>query len=81
MEKVEHIIEISSELEKNQQFCDFIKDVHTIAKCKKTNCPIGTYRNDIKKAVFDLALDYDVRRSLFIKFSMESSEVFSAMFG
>ena len=37
--------------------------------------------NDIKKAVFDPALDYDVRRSFFIKFSMESSEVFSAMFG
>ena len=81
MEKVEQIIEISSELEKIQLFCDFIEDVHTITKCKKSNSPIGTYMNDIKKAVFDPALDYDVRRSFFIKFSMESSEVFSAMFG
>ena len=73
MEKVEKIIEFSSELEKIQQFCDFIEDVHSITKCKKSNCPIGTYMNDLKIVVFDPALDYD--------FSMESSEVFSVMFG
>ena len=73
MEKVEQIIEFSSELEKIQQFCDFIEDAHSITKWKKSNCPIGTYMNDLKIVVFDPALDYD--------FSMESPKVFSAMFG
>ena len=35
MEKVEQIIEFSSELEKIQQFCDFIEDAHSITTMKK----------------------------------------------
>lgn len=64
MERIEQIIEISSKLEKIQQFCKFIEDVHKIRKCKKSDCPIGAY-SDKLKVVFDLMLDYNVHRIFF----------------
>lgn len=73
MEKVKQIIEISSKIETIQQFCDFIGDVYKITNCKKSDCPIATYWSDLKKVVFI--------ECFFIKFSMESPEIFSAIFG
>ena len=75
MERVEQIIEISSKLEKIEQFCKFIEDVNKIAKCKRSDCPIGPY-SDKLKVVFDHMLDCNVHRIFFIEFS----EIFSAMF-
>ena len=40
IEGVEKIIEISSKLGTIQQFCQFVEDVHQIAKCQKSDCPI-----------------------------------------
>ena len=79
MERVEQIIEISSKLEKIEQFCKFIEDVNKIAKCKRSDCPIGPY-SDKLKVVFDHMLDCNVHRIFFIEFSIEFSEIFSAMF-
>ena len=79
MERVEQIIEISSKLEKIEQFCKFIEDVNKIAKCKRCDCPIGPY-SDKLKVVFDHMLDCNVHRIFFIEFSIEFSEIFSAMF-
>ena len=78
MERVEQIIEISSKLEKIEQFCKFIEDVNKIAKCKRSDCPIGAY-SDKLKVVFDPMLDCNVHRIFFIEFSIEFSEIFSAM--
>ena len=79
MERVEQIIEISSKLEKIEQFCKFIEDVNKIAKCKRSDCPIGPY-SDKLKVVFDHMLDCNVHRIFFIEFSIEFSEILSAMF-
>ena len=79
MERVEQIIEISSKLEKIEQFCKFIEDVNKIVKCKRSDCPIGPY-SDKLKVVFDHMLDCNVHRIFFIEFSIEFSEIFSAMF-
>ena len=78
MGRVEQIIEISSKLEKIEQFCKFIEDVNKIAKCKRSDCPIGAY-SDKLKVVFDPMLDCNVHRIFFIEFSIEFSEIFSAM--
>ena len=80
MEKVEQITEISSKLGTTQQFCEFIEDIHKIANCKISDCPIGVYSDELRKVVSDPMVDYDVRRNFFIKLSVESPEVFWAMF-
>ena len=57
-----------SELEKVEQFCNFIEVVHKITKCKKSDCPIATYWNNFKNVVFGPILDYDVRRNFLLNF-------------
>ena len=80
MEKVQQITEITSKLGTTQKFCEFIEDIHKIAKCKKSDCPIGVYSDELRKVVSDPMVDYDVRRNFFIKLLVESPEVFWAMF-
>ena len=80
MEKDKKIIEISFKLGTIQQFCEFVEDVHKITKCQKSDCLIEVYSAELRKVVFDAMVDYDVSRNFFIKLSVESPEVFWAMF-
>ena len=80
MEKDKKIIEISFKLGTIQQFCEFVEDVHKITKCQKSDCLIEVYSAELRKVVFDAMVDYDVSRIFFIKLSVESPEVFWAMF-
>ena len=80
MEKVEKIIEVSFKLGTIQQFCEFVEDVHKITKCQMSDCSIEVYSAELRKVIFDPMVDYDIRRIFFVKVSVESPEVFLAMF-
>ena len=71
---------MASKLGTNQNFCEFIEDIHKITKCEKSDCPIEAYISELRKVVFDPMVDYNVCRNVFIKLSFESFEVFWAMF-
>ena len=71
---------MTSKLGTNQNFCEFIEDIHKITKCEKSDCPIEAYISELRKVVFDPMVDYNVCRNVFIKLSFESFEVFWAMF-
>ena len=71
---------MASKLGTNQNFCEFIEDIHKIKKCEKSDCPIEAYISELRKVVFDPMVDYNVCRNVFIKLSFESFEVFWAMF-
>ena len=51
MQVVEHIIVLSLKLGSIQQFCEFSKDIHKIAKCTKNDCSIEIYNNSLRKTV------------------------------
>ena len=76
MEVVEHIIVLSLKLDSIQQFCEFSKDIHKIAKCTKNDCPI-----EKKKTVFNPELDYDFPRIFWVKQSVEYPKLLNLCFG
>ena len=81
MEVVEHIIVFSLKLDSIQQFCEFSKDIHKIAKCTKNDCPIEIYNNSLRKTVFNPELDYDFPRIFCVKQSVEYPKLLNLCFG
>ena len=51
MDKVQHVIEIASQLSSIQEFCKFVYTIHTVAKCTDSHCPIENFNRKLKKNV------------------------------
>ena len=65
MDKVQHVIEIASQLGSIQEFCEFVDTIHTVAKCTDSQCPVEIFNRKLKKTVFDENVSYDDRRIFF----------------
>ena len=80
MERVfEKICYVSEELDRMQNFLNFVKKVHEKADCKTVGCDVKSFLEQMED-IFNEELSYDARRIEFTEVCIANISVFSAMF-
>ena len=80
MDLAQKITEVSQEFGSIRVFCEFTDQIHKNIGCQKNHCDIKYFLEPLKEAIPDPLKDYDSIRNLFIRRSVNYSNVFNCMF-
>ena len=80
MDLAQKVIEVFQEFGLIRVFCEFSDQIDKNIDCQKNHCDIKSFLEPLKEAIPDALKDYDSIRNLFIRQSVNYSNVFNCMF-